>query len=93
MPDIWYLPSFNFSTIPDVVIISYSLLPSPGISNHLAEKVGKVGIGGLGLLLAAEHREDRRGEDDQDQHVKADLPASVAFRFQTWVTPYLSGYL
>ena len=57
-----------------------------------AEEVDQVGIDRLLLLLAAEHRVDRRGEDHQDQDVKADLPASVSFRFQALVTSYLNAF-
>ena len=54
------------------------------------EKVNEVGIDQFLLLLPAEHRKNRRGEDHQDQNIKADLSLSVAFRFQAWVTSYLS---
>ena len=54
------------------------------------EKVNEVGIDQFLLLFPAEHRKNRRGEDHQDQNIKADLSLSVAFRFQAWVTSYLS---
>ena len=62
-----------------------------GLHLLLSEQIDHVGILGLGLLFAAEHRKDRRGEDDQDQYVKADLPASVAFRFQMGSLPICRG--